>query len=37
MFTGLDLPALGYDISEYVPSEAAMHVVINMRTGAAPS
>jgi dihydrofolate reductase len=31
MFTGLDLPALGYDVSEYVPSEAAMHVVIGRR------
>jgi dihydrofolate reductase len=32
MFSGLDLPALGYDVSDYVPSEAAMHVVIRRQT-----
>jgi dihydrofolate reductase len=28
LFGGLDLRALGYTVTEYVPSEAAMHVVI---------
>ena len=28
LFAGLDLPALGYRVKEYVPSEAAMHLII---------
>ena len=28
LFAGLDLPALGYEVSEHVPGEAATHVVI---------
>jgi len=29
LFAGLDLPALGYRVSEHVPSEAATHVVLS--------
>ncbi|MDX1960460.1 MAG: dihydrofolate reductase family protein [Leptospiraceae bacterium] len=28
LFSGIDLPALGYEISEYKPSDAAMHIVL---------
>ena len=28
LFAGLDLPALGYRVTERVPSEAALHVVV---------
>jgi dihydrofolate reductase len=31
---GLDLPRLGYDVTEHVPSESAMHVVFSKRSGA---
>jgi dihydrofolate reductase len=31
LFPGLDLPALGYAVSEHVPGEAATHVVISRR------
>ena len=31
LFAGLDLPALGYEVSEHVPGEAATHVVIVRR------
>jgi dihydrofolate reductase len=31
LFAGLDLPALGYDVSEHVASEAATHVVLTKR------
>ena len=32
LFQGLDLPALGYRVSDRVPSEAAMHVVFTRAT-----
>jgi dihydrofolate reductase len=28
LFAGIDLPALGYRVKEYVPSDAAMHLII---------
>ncbi len=28
LFTGIDLPALGYRVAEHVPSEKAMHIVL---------
>jgi len=28
LLAGIDLPALGYRVSQHVPSEAAMHVVL---------
>ena len=31
LFAGLDLPALGYAITEHVPSEHATHVVFSKR------
>jgi dihydrofolate reductase len=31
LFAGLDLPALGYEVGEHVPGEAATHVVIRGR------
>lgn len=31
LFAGLDLPALGYEVAEHVPGEAATHVVIRKR------
>ena len=33
LFAGLDLPALGYEVTEHVPGEAATHVVIGRRLG----
>jgi len=33
LFSGLDLPALGYRIVERVPSEAALHVVFRREAG----
>ena len=35
LFAGLDLPALGYAVTEYVPSEAAVHVVLSKQGGGA--
>jgi dihydrofolate reductase len=32
LFAGLDLPALGYEVTEFVPSEKATHVVLSKRT-----
>lgn len=32
LFAGIDLPALGYEVTEHVPSEKATHVVIAKRT-----
>lgn len=32
LFAGLDLPALGYEVTEFVPSEKATHVVVSKRT-----
>jgi dihydrofolate reductase len=31
LLAGLDLPALGYEVTEHVPSEKATHVVIAKR------
>lgn len=31
LFTGLDLPSLGYAVTEHVASEKATHVVISKR------
>ena len=31
LFAGLDLPALGYEVSEHVPTPAATHVVMTRR------
>lgn len=31
MFSGLDLPELGYAVGSYVPGEAAMHVLVSRR------
>jgi dihydrofolate reductase len=31
LFTGIDLPALGYQVTEHVPSEQATHVVLAKR------
>ncbi len=30
---GLDLPRLGYDVTEHVPTESATHVVFSKRSG----
>ena len=35
LFSGLDLPALGYRVKEHASSEAATHVVVEK--GAAPT
>jgi dihydrofolate reductase len=32
LFTGIDLPRLGYEVTEFVPSEKATHVVFSKRT-----
>ena len=32
LLAGIDMPALGYDVTEHVPSEAATHVVLTRRT-----
>jgi dihydrofolate reductase len=32
LFTGLDLPRLGYKVTEHVPSEKATHIVLSRRT-----
>jgi dihydrofolate reductase len=32
LFAGLDLPRLGYHVTEHVPSEKATHVVLSKRT-----
>ena len=32
LFAGLDLPALGYEVVEHVPSQAATHVVLTRRS-----
>lgn len=31
LLSGLDLPALGYEVAEYVPGENAMHVVVRCK------
>jgi len=31
LFTGIDLPRLGYEVTEHVPSEKATHVVLSKR------
>jgi dihydrofolate reductase len=31
LLSGVDLPALGYRVTEHVPSEAALHVVLERR------
>jgi dihydrofolate reductase len=31
LFEGLDLPALGYEVTEHVPSEKATHIVLTRR------
>jgi dihydrofolate reductase len=31
LFHGLDLPALGYEVAEHVPTAAATHVVFTRR------
>jgi dihydrofolate reductase len=31
LFAGIDLPRLGYDVTEFVPSEKATHVVLSKR------
>ena len=31
LFAGIDLPKLGYECSEHVPSEKATHVVLTKR------
>ncbi len=33
LLSGIDLPALGYHVTEHVPSEAATHVVIERAEG----
>lgn len=33
LLAGLDLPRLGYDVAEHVPTESAMHVVFSKRIG----
>jgi len=33
LFGGIDLPALGYDVTEHVPSEKATHIVLSKRAG----
>jgi dihydrofolate reductase len=35
LLAGLDLPRLGYELSEHVPSERATHIVLSKRPGAA--
>jgi hypothetical protein len=32
LLAGIDLPALGYDVTEHVPSKNATHMVISKRT-----
>jgi dihydrofolate reductase len=32
LFAGIDVPGLGYEVSEHVPSENATHVVLSRRT-----
>jgi dihydrofolate reductase len=32
LLAGIDLPRLGYDVTEHVPSEKATHVVVSKRT-----
>ena len=32
LFAGIDLPALGFDVTEHVPGEQATHVVLTRRT-----
>jgi dihydrofolate reductase len=32
LFEGLDLPALGYEVAEHVPSETTTHIVLTHRT-----
>jgi dihydrofolate reductase len=31
LFAGMDLPALGYEVTEHVPTDKATHVVISKR------
>ena len=31
LFSGVDLPSLGYEVTEHVPSEAATHIVLTKR------
>ena len=31
LLAGIDLPALGYQVTEHVPSELATHVVLSKR------
>jgi hypothetical protein len=35
MFDGIDLPALGFDVTEKVNSGSAMHVVLTKNSGEA--
>jgi dihydrofolate reductase len=35
LFAGIDLPRLGYEVTEHVPSEKAVHVVLSKRGGGA--
>ena len=37
LFAGLDLPALGYEVAEHVPTEAATHVVLSKRAAPEPT
>lgn len=32
LFADMDLPRLGYEVTEYVPSEKASHIVLSRRT-----
>jgi hypothetical protein len=32
LFTGINLPSLGYEVTERVPSEKATHVVLTKRS-----
>jgi dihydrofolate reductase len=32
LFEGIDLPGLGYQVTDHIPSQAATHMVINRRT-----
>ena len=31
LFAGIDLPRLGYEVTEHVPSEKATHVILSRR------
>lgn len=31
LFAGMDLPLLGYEVTEYVPSQKSTHIVVSRR------